>query len=429
MLLAKDSAITISQYPHNLGLSVRCIKDEEVRAFDRADYVTSVNWEGREQLLNTTLPVIRINTPDERSISKKWMKQDLDHGYAKISIENAGVYDLASTNIDIQGFGQSAWNFPKKPYKIDVSSPLDILGMGEHKNWALLANHNDKSLLRTQLGFNLGRIFDQVGWTPGAQFVELVLNGSYIGVYQMVEDISLGKNRIDLDSTAGDFLVEVDNRLLGQHTYTSTKNVKFSFAEPQKISAAKLVQYQANLQKIEDVLYSKNFADSATGYRQYVDVNSFVDWYIANEFVKNNDANFFAYVFLHYRSQEDKIYAGPLWDFDISAGNINYNNNDLVEGLHVAKGRWINQMLKDPYFSNLVKQRWEQNKNALWQAVQNLRQQGEDMALVANNNFTRWPILGVELWPNRIWPETYAEEVEELVQWLEARYHWLDGQF
>ena len=380
----------------------------------------------------TDLPIVRINTPDSVKVnSKNWIHKVRELDYATLSISNAGEHNVTNLKTDIKGRGNSTWSHhPKKPYSINLRKKHNLLGMPAHKKWAFLANHSDKSLIRNKFSYELGQnIFTDVRWTPKSKLVELVLNGEYLGVYQLIERIKVHEDRVNIDVENGDFLLEVDTRLSSEFNFISPKEVKFNFRFPKTMDSTTFDSLKSTVEHLESLLYAKNFTDPDSGYKPHFDINSFVDWYIICEFVKNNDATFYSSVYMYYRNNEEKMYMAPLWDFDISAGNINYNNNDLVEGLHVAKGRWISQMLKDPYFSNLVKQRWEENKNALWQAVQNLRQQGEDMALVANNNFTRWPILGVELWPNRIWPETYAEEVEELVQWLEARYHWLDGQF
>ncbi|NLB62476.1 MAG: hypothetical protein GX801_00010 [Fibrobacter sp.] len=379
----------------------------------------------------TDLPIVRINTPDSVKVnSKNWIHKVRELDYATLSISNAGEHNVTNLKTDIKGRGNSTWSHhPKKPYSINLRKKHNLLGMPAHKKWAFLANHSDKSLIRNKFSYELGqKIFTDVQWTPKSKLVELVLNGEYLGVYQLIERIKVHEDRVDIDIENGDFLLEVDTRLSSEFNFISPKEVKFNFRFPKTMDSTTFDSLKSTVEHLESLLYAKNFTDPDSGYKPHFDINSFVDWYIICEFVKNNDATFYSSVYMYYRNNEEKMYMAPLWDFDLIAGNAKYNNNDIPDVFYIKKSRWIVQLFKDPDFELAVKQRWQEKKDDLLAAVNSIKQTGKDMKQTAANNFYRWPILGKEIWPNPTWPDTYEEEIDQLYDFLKARYEWMDGE-
>lgn len=320
---------------------------------------------------------------------------------------------------------------PKKPYNLSLDSKEGLLGFSKHKKWVLLANYSDKSLLRTEFAFNLGNnIFDNLSWTPGAKSVELVLNGEYVGVYQLVEKIEFDKNRLDIkanknDYAAGDFLLEIDARLDQERHFKTTAGMPITFKDPDTLSDEEFATMKSIVQNLEDVITTGDYEV----YKEYLDVDSFIDWYLVNELTKNVDSKQFSSIYLYYVNSEAKFFMGPLWDFDISSGNVNYSGCDNETGFYVKEGPWYRELFKDATFQSKVQERWNYTKGDVLTAIGNIAIMSEALEIGQSNNFQRWEILGKYVWPNRVWPETYKEEIEELTSWLTTRYNWLDTNF
>ena len=152
-----------------------------------AEYVVTLKFG------TTGLPIVSIQTQGGRDITSKdnWLT-------ATISIEGGEEFeDLEQMEVQVAGRGNSTWNYAKKPYKLKFGSKTEILGMPKHKRWVLLANYIDKTMLRNDVSFYLGKQ-TSLAWTPRGYHVELILNGEHKGNYYLCEQIKIDKNRVTL---------------------------------------------------------------------------------------------------------------------------------------------------------------------------------------------------------------------------------------
>lgn len=182
-----------------------------------------ISFEG--DLVDTGLPVVYIDTQDQAPVVSKD-----DYVNGSMVIKEKG--EIASENtMRIKGRGNATWTYPKKPYKIKLDKKAPILGMEEAKDWVLLANYCDKTLLRTGIAFKLSRLMN-FPWTPDDRFVELVLNGEYMGNYQLVEPIEQGTNRVNIPDDG--YLFERDGYYNQEPNYfvSSSRKYGFSFKNP-----------------------------------------------------------------------------------------------------------------------------------------------------------------------------------------------------
>lgn len=259
-------------------------------------------------------------------------------------------------------------------------------------------------------------------------------------MYLLGEQIKIDDKRVNIkDITKADniedggFIIEVNARLDEAFNFTTTKGVPISLKDPDEVST----EIQDNVRKIiqtaEDTLYSDGFDDTENGWRKMIDENSVIDWYIVNEFTKNNDAIFFSSVYIYYNPEDQKLHFGPNWDFDISCGNINYNGCDNPENFWIKNAKWIARMFEDPQFVNNLNQRWNLTKEELYDSITNwLPSQAATFKASANMNFQKWQILGKYVWPNASGYEnrtTYQSEIDYMIQWLKCRYDYLDNEF
>lgn len=122
---------------------------------------------------------------------------------------------------------------------------------------------------------------------------------------------------------------------------------------------------------------------------------------------------------------------GPVWDFDLAIGNVNYLDADRTSGWYIRTASWFDRLFQDPVFANRVKQRWQQlvSDGTLNRLDQHILYRKSWLSTVQERNFNRWPILHTWVWPNRVVTGSYDGEVLALQGWLGERRKWLDVQF
>jgi len=380
------------------------------------------------------LPVLRITTDNSAPIVSKE-----DYIAAQMTLESnvPGAAPVIG-GLQIRGRGNSTWGMPKKPYRLKLTDKQPLLGMPASKDWVLLANYSDKTLMRNSLAMDLGTKIGMT-WTPRTAFVEVYLNGRYDGLYLLSENIKIAKDRVNIDQLAegdvaadkitGGYLLEVDFRQDGHTMFSAIDQLPIVFQDPEAPAQAQEDYIKQYIDGFEAVLYSGDFANPVTGYAAYIDVDSFVRWFIVNEIFRNVDAQMWSSCWM-YKPRGGKLHMGPLWDFDIAAGNIDYNNAYETAGWWIRDAPWISRLFEDPAFAARAREVWNEIKAdqlpALFDSIP------ADAAVLQQaqlNNFQRWPILETYVWPNYRIPGSFAGEVDYLDSWLGARIAWMDAQF
>lgn len=402
------------------------------------------------------LPVLRISTKNAAPIVSKETYVD-----ATYLLTNPLIPDQAATlNGKIRGRGHSTWGQPKNPYKIKLSNDAnyakipDVLGMKKNLNWALLADYFDRSLMRNKLALSLGNssVFaDGLKWNPSGQHVEVYLNDAYVGVYLLTEDIRIDPARLNIKKMSssatvndvdGGYIVEVDSRLDCykddvinlQHLTPQGVPVCIDTPDEGSITQNQLAYIKNLLDGVEQDMYGRNSMDK-------INPASFADWYLIQELFRNNDAVFFSSDFMWKDTNaaanpaDRLLNMGPLWDFDLSAGNINYNNNWKTEGCWVTRKsldgppNWMTRLFDNPEFRSLVLSRWQQKRPALAKFINtSIDTYARRLELPQQRNFATWPIFGVPL-TNYYGFSTYAEEVAFVKSFLNDRMAWLDKAY
>lgn len=387
-------------------------------------------------------------TPPSGTSESSSLEVPLSQEFAKISIATDGgapidskdVYVNGTLNVDqafsapmkIRGRGNSTWNMPKKPFKIKLNTSSSVLGMPADKEWVLLANYSDKTLMRNELAFEMGRRL-KMAYVPRTRTVEVNLNGTELGTYILTEQIKVSSSRVNVTASdlTGGYLIELDRRLDGTYFTTSRSN-PYVVKEPSSLSTDQMSYISSYVQQAEDALYGADFADPLTGYAKFIDVDSFIDFYLVNEIAKNVDAANFSSIYF-YKDVGGKLVMGPLWDFDLGFGNCDYADAQFPTGWWLRTGSpWFTRLFQDPAFEARVKVRWNQlrNKSAdLNSLLKLIDRQAYALELVQAKNFTLWDILNIYVWPNRVVTGSYAGEVAAMKDWLTTRMNWLESQF
>jgi hypothetical protein len=381
------------------------------------------------------LPVLRITTDNGAPIVSKEV-----YITGQMSLVSAVAGEAAvNGGLQIRGRGNSTWDImPKKPYRLKLTDKQSLLGMPSSKDWVLLANYSDKTLMRNALALELGTKLG-LAWTPRSAYVELYVNGNYNGVYQLIENIKVAKDRVNIDELAaadigadritGGYLLEVDFRQDGRTMISAVDQLPIVFQSPEEPAPPQETYIKGYIDEFETVLHSSGFADPVTGYAAYIDVDSFARWFVINELFRNVDANMGTSCWM-FKPRGAKLRMGPLWDFDLAAGNVNYSEAFRTEGWRIRTAPWFSRLFEDPAFVARVQLLWNEIRNdQLAAMLQSIPANAAKLQQAQLNNFQRWPILEMYVWPNYKVTNSYAGEIDYLDSWLRARIAWLDTQF
>lgn len=365
---------------------------------------------------NEELPVVsvQLNT-DLEYLSKQ------EYSSGTIEIEDDD-YDLLPSSIELRGRGNTTWSFPKKPFQLKFENPKEVLGMFDARKWIFLAHYSDKSLLRTEVAFSLSR-YSRLNWTPESKFIELMFNQEHLGVYQVVEKIEAVENRVN---NGQGFLLEVNrpNRIGPADIYFQSNHHHYTIKQPDvDIGDVNYTLIQDYIETVEDIIFSESFPNTTQSYEDFIDVDSFVDWFIIHEITKNAESAWSSSCYLNYIPGE-KLNMGPVWDFDLSLGN-NYNDRS-VEGFVIKEQGWYAQLFKDSVFVHEVKNRFDYFYENKSEFINVIDANATYLDEAQKRNFVKWPILGVWVWPNAVAFTEYDHEVTYLKNWFKERMDWLD---
>lgn len=376
------------------------------------------------RLVNFTgLPVIKIMTDRNAIIDSKE-----NYVTGTMTIDGFGIYEDYQGTFQIKGRGNTTWGMPKKPYRLKLDKKAPLFGMPENKHWVLLADYADKTSLRTHTAFYMGEI-SKLEWTPRGIFAELFINEVYQGTYEFVEKIEVAKERVNV--TDDGYILEVDqeSRMTADDVWFKTGRILVNIKEPGVVLNDEKYNYVKNyVTAAEDALYSDDFLDAENGYRKYLDMESFVDWYLINEITKNTDAIFFSSCYMSLKPGE-KLKMGPLWDFDISLGNTNYNGLQPPQNFWIKNSIWYKRMFLDPEFVTQVKQRFDyfySRRNDILNEI-NSKSSMLHWSIIENNN--KWGTLYTPTWPNYAVWGSYDNEVMYMKNWFNTRFEWLKTEF
>ncbi len=422
---------------------------------------------------SSNLPIVVINTHGQQIPDEYKIIADMGIIYNGEGVRNnlTDPFNNYNGKIGIEIRGSSSQMFPKKQYAVETKdangNDLDVslLGFPPEEDWILYAPYNDKSLIRDVLVYKLAN--DMGRYASRSKFCELVLNGEYMGIYVLFEKIKRDANRVNIkkmepfdiagDAVTGGYIIKIDktdgeNNAGWYSTYLpfSQSSIKtlyqYHVPKPDEIVQPQMDYIQNLIFNFETVMkYSSNIADSATGYPKYIDTDSFVDFVIINELVKNVDAyRLSTYLYKDRDSRNPKIFAGPVWDFNLAFGNADYHAGWLTDGWELEylteyqnmsneyflTPFWWRKLFDDTKFRNKIYARWHNLRNNILYIpriisyIDSLTQLLDESK---TRNFEKWPVLGQWVWPNYYVGQTYEEEISFLKSWTANRIYWMDA--
>ncbi|MGM9680483.1 MAG: CotH kinase family protein [Eubacteriales bacterium] len=409
-------------------------------------YFTVTDSEGKTcryvlytEYIPTKLPVIVIYTDGGAEITSQE-----EYIGATISVNCDyvdGFSSLDTTSVFIRGRGNSTWKMDKKPYKLKFSSKTEILGLTRAKNWVLLANYVDCSLIRNALAMDAAAFLGGMDFVPTQYPVDVFLNGAYIGVYSIGEQVEVKTGRVELTDNG----TELDTGYLLEVGGTTSEDVwDVTCFQTELMKYVKIHAPGEETLTVEQVAYIKSYvmkADAAImageGYEDYIDMESLIDWLILHELSYNLDSSFRRSCYLT-KDAGGKLKMGPVWDFDLAFGNFNRapSNGEgwaclLETSDNYLWTNWMTYLFRDPEFMEQLKSRWDEVKDELLEFLfLRIDELGELVAPSAEYNFKVWNILGTRL---TFQPSvmkrftTYEQHLEFLKEYITKRWNWMDA--
>ncbi|MDG2475783.1 MAG: CotH kinase family protein [Flavobacteriaceae bacterium] len=394
----------------------------------------------------------------------------------KINAELIVLEDEIETkyNIGIEIRGSSSQSFPKKSYGFetktsDYSDDLDVSigGFTEEEDWILYGPYSDKSLIRNKLTFDLS---NAIGFkASNTKFYNLSINGDGRGLYVLMEKIKRDSNRVDIsknnsESVDAGYIIKIDKPTGDGESCSTCYDSSFSFRsnfdtngnessdseiyfvydypKPKNITEDQKQFIFSIINEFESILASDNFDDPIDGFEKVIDVDTFIDFFIMNEITKNPDG--FRLSTYMNRDSEGKLKMGPIWDFNLAFGNVDYcdgmnpegwiyNFNSICPSDIWQVPFWWRRLMESPSFKNKLKDRWlALRSNILSDPSIDSRIDAYLEYLntnkVIDQNFYRWTILGQYVWPNYFVGSTHESEINFLKNWIDQRLNWMDGQ-
>ena len=371
------------------------------------------------------IPRIVIETKKHREIKDRETEIP-----AKLQIWGENAPESGIMELTIRGRGNTSWDeMPKKSYKIEFINKQTMLGMPKDRDWALIANYADKTLMKNYLAYHLAAEFG-VYYSPKCEFAEIYLNGDYLGVYLLTETIKISPDRIQLPKNSNSYIVEIDGHIRkGEQFVTSnilsTNNKIFRIHFPKKANEEELAIIKNHIYSFETFLSEIKDSDS-TNIEQWIDKEEYIKYYWIQEFIKNTDAAFFTSVYFSWE-RNSVIKMGPIWDFDLSLGGHPNEQGNSPYGWCIKYSYWNKYLFKDTVFSASIKNFWQANGiqfNSIFNYI-------DSMALIlskaASNNFKRWNILqSTESRFHKKSFNNYIEAINVTKDWIYERKKWID---
>ena len=405
----------------NTGLPVVVINQSGSGDFDK-------EYEGGVEIFGSNIGGTLVNQFVDFMIRGKdteWVEDD------KITVYNPdGSINMETISGGVRLRGNTTREYPKKPFAIKLSKKRSVLGMPEHKRWVLLANWLDHSMIRNSVAFDIAQLFeyawrnsggaigDGIPWNVHGQNVELVFieNGEahHVGNYYLCEQIKIDENRLNIRDSYEDvlstniadcgYLLEFDSKEDDDTKYETDNGLWVKFKDDAIKGTTLFTAVSQKIQSIENYLDAGNYTEA---YKM-LDINSLVDQFLIWELTMNREYGDPGSVYM-YMNGDDKLCAGPVWDFDrgtfqnqekaTSLGNsTSYRVKPDNEWMFLRTQEnetksyiWYRQLAKDKTFQETVQKRWAVIKPYLDMVPELINYYGETQAVSFSYDSVMWP--------------------------------------
>lgn len=370
------------------------------------------------------LPTLWIETPEHATITSKnaWME-----GAGATLYSSGSLTPLGTTQI--KGRGNTTWAYVKKPYTLKLDRKASILGMPRDRRWNLLANWNDRTDMRTDVALQLARVSPGLAWTPGGKFVELILNGRHIGNYYLCEHIKIASDRVNItpideynpEDLTGGYLMEFDTYFDEVNKFRSSLNLPVNLKDPDWTAGFSINYIRNWVNTLEGKLTAADI--SSTDYKDYLDIDSYIDWWLVHEMTGLYEPNHPKSSYMYKdreAAQDNRIHAGPCWDFDY------YTFVPSVSSKwRVKESIWYKYLFKDPAFVARAKEKWNAQKFS-YEEVANtyISALAPELKESADRDKSIWSCGSINGDQNL----SFDDAVARMQSSLKAKIAWMDSQ-
>lgn len=370
-----------------------------------------------EFLLNA-VPLFTITTEDS-SIAEIPGKEE--YLTATLTVDGKGVYADYSGKTQIRGRGNSTWGYPKKPYRLKLTSKSEICGLGKAKNFVLLANYLDPTLMLNSVAFKIGRLLN-MPFTNHAVPVDVVLNGKYKGSYLLTEQVEINKYRVDIDERNG-ILWELDSYFDEDWQFKSAAfNLPVMLKDPDMESQAQFDSWKNDFNAFVKQ-FEKNPLEG-NSYVDLIDIESVVNFLIVFNMTHNMEINHPKSIYMH-KEGSGKYVMGPIWDFDWAYDYEgrgkhfgSYNRPLFSAGMNGTGTAFFQRFLQDSRVKALYKKNWQDFKES---KLNELLLYIDSYAEILKPSVVK----NSELWTNTV---SFDSKVAELKEWLKNRASYINQE-
>ncbi len=383
------------------------------------------------------MPAVYIALTQDEALEEK------EYSEASITIDYPRQQTAENLTMQIRERGNGSYGMTKASYKIKLDEKADLLlGASEDsdaaaRDWVLLAEYFDRSTLRNYYAFMIAANFENLGFTSSCTLVEVYFNGEYQGVYLLCEQVEVDEARVDIDDTTETdkgFLVEL--RTFQKQDYAVTIMCD---DDDMVYDIRSQIDSQADVDRVQSVLQAAQDAIQ-TGDQEtiaaVIDIDSCVDMYILQEYLMNLDVGWGSF-YLYCEAGEEKLYFGPPWDFDRTAGMDIRLNEGSYEGLYVGASEqtfvqqhpWYQALMQEEWFQALVRERWNEKKDMLLASIDTLELDAARYSTQLWSNYQLWRVERGEYIDCTAYASSFDDDIAYLIDWLRNRYVWLDDYF
>ena len=449
---------------HNVGINSSDMSGNFYLSFgitDDSEFYETTPWWFQEPIIldGFNLPIILIDTygveiPDEPRIPASMGIINNESGVNYID----DPFNDFDGSITIERRGNSSQWQGKTPYRFETvddegeNSNVELLGMPAENDWVLYAPWQDKTMIRNVLTYQLSNEMGR--YASRSRHVELYLNDEYRGIYVLMEKIKRDGNRVDIsklnpdeitgDDVTGGYILKFDwfytgDNIGGFESEFDGIIYNYHYPKPSDIVPEQEAYIEEYINGFETIMMGTDYTNDSTGYPSMMNVESFVDFILLQELAKNVDAyRLSTYIYKDKESIDNRLTAGPVWDFNHGFGNCDYGetwevDNWLLEynpegGDQVAF--WWEFLWEDLAFQHKAAVRYTELRQTIFseEHIYSIIDSITDyLGPAVDRNFARWPLLGNYIWPNYYVFDTYEEEIDYLKSWTAQRLAWMDS--
>lgn len=396
------------------------------------------------QLTNLPLVVIRTEANVADVTSKTtWLP-------GQVNIISDGGTALKHDSMTVRGRGNGSWTFSKKPYKIKLANKSRLLNMpAKAKEWTLINNYGDKSLIRNNVAFELSRIFE-MDYTPACTLVDVIFNGQYKGSYQLTDQVEVRKNRVDItqmttednegEAVTGGYLIELDaySGSEPKHFTSSQYSIPVTVHYP-KHDEITDEQFNYIVSAFNDLckrVFSPDFKSETEGYATVLAEDTWLKYFLIAELSGNTDSYWSVYM---TKDRNDKFRVSPVWDNDLAFDNDQRTHPILTMTGYLSFSSKSSAATGVRSFNRKIVESCPEQLKELWswyryngnlnpdhmhEVIDSL---GTENNLSQELNYTRWDILNVRTQQQYTTRGSYQAEVDYIYEYLADRIAWMDN--